>query len=92
MLYRKRGEKAHKDKNHISLEGACVTVIYAVSILPPHWDGSEFWVAKSICAKAVGASIGVVIWSSLSIFRGQREHDDKGKKNLTAFFLLFLAW
>lgn len=27
---------AHKDKNHISPEGACVTVIYAVSILPPH--------------------------------------------------------
>lgn len=30
------GGEAHKDKNHISLEGACVTVIYAVSILPPH--------------------------------------------------------
>lgn len=30
------GGWTHKDKNHISLEGACVTVIYAVSILAPH--------------------------------------------------------
>lgn len=84
----KERKKAHKDKNHISLEGACVTVIYAVSILPPHWDGSEFWVAKSICAKAVGASIGVVIWSLLSIFRGQRERKRQGHENLTAFSLV----
>lgn len=33
---RRRCWKAHKDKNHISLEGACVTVIYAAGVLPPH--------------------------------------------------------
>ena len=84
-------KKAHKDKNHISLEGACVTVIYAVSILAPHWEESEFWVGKSICAEAVGASIGFVIWSLLSIFRGQRERNDKGRRTWP-LFLLFLAW
>lgn len=74
------GGGAHKDKNHISLEGACVTVIYAASILPPHWDGSEFWVAKSISVKAVGAGVGGTISSLLSIFRGQRVRSDKGRR------------